>query len=177
MGVINLDRDQYLLPGIIILVVIVVLVIALSFSGNNNFNMGTVSFEYPNTWSQENVVGNFTNDTIYSQVTLTTNYAGSNGTSQPAYILIQMQQKSKGTLNLPSTNTIVTNTSNSSVASTSVNNITATQIGSFGTNIATKYTVIDKNNFYYIVSYIAPISNFNQTESSFNNILTSLKLS
>jgi hypothetical protein len=171
-----MDRDQYLLPGIIILVVIVVLVIALSFSGNNSFNMGTVSFEYPNTWSQENVVGNFTNDTIYSQVTLTTNYAGSNGTNQPAYILIQMQPKSKGTLNLPSTNTIITNTSNSSVASTSVNNITATQIGSFGTNIATKYTVIDKNNFYYIVTYIAPVSTFNQTEKSYNSILTSLKL-
>ena len=172
-----MDRDQYLLPGIIILVVIVVLVIALSFSGNNGFNMGTVSFEYPNTWSQENVVGNFTADTIYSQVTLTTNYAVSNGTNQPAYIVIQMQQKSKGTLNLPSTSTIITNTSNSSVASTSVNNITATQIGSFGTNIATKYTVIDKNNFYYIVTYVTPVSTFNQTEKAYNSILTSLKLS
>jgi hypothetical protein len=158
-------------------VVIVVLVIALSVSGNNTFNMGTVSFEYPNTWSQENVVGNFTNSTIYSQVTLTTNYASSNGTNQPGYILIQMQQKSKGTLNLPSTSTIVTNTSNSSVASTSVNNITATQIGSFGTNIATKYTVIDKNNFFYVVTYIATVSAVNQTEKSYNSILTSLKLS
>jgi hypothetical protein len=176
MGVIHLDRDQYLLPGLIILVVIVVLVIALSVSGNNSFKMGTVSFEYPNSWSQENVVGNFTNDTIYSQVTLTTNY-GSNGTNQPAYILIQMQQKSKGTLNLPSTNTIVSNTSNSSVASTSVNNITASQVGSFGTNIATKYTVIDKNNFYYVISYIAPVSAYNQTEKTYNSILTSLKFS
>jgi hypothetical protein len=153
-----------------------VLVIALSFSGNNTFNMGTVAFEYPNTWSQESIVGNFSNSTYYSQVTLTTNYEISNNTNQPAYIIIQMQQKSKGTLNIPSTNEIVTNTSNSSVASTSVNNISATQIGSFGTNIATKYTVIDKNNFYYIVSYITPVSAANQTEKSYNSILTSLKL-
>jgi hypothetical protein len=87
-----------------------------------------------------------------------------------------MQQKSKGTLNLPSTNTIVTNTSNSSVASTSVNNITAIQIGSFGTNIATKYTIIDKNNFYYMVTYIAPVSAVNQTGKTYNSILASLKL-
>jgi hypothetical protein len=165
------------LPGIIVLVVIVVLVIALSFSGNNTFNMGTVSFQYPNSWSQENVIGNFNNSTLYSQVTLTTNFADANGQNQPGYIIIQMQQKAKGTLNIPSTNTIVTNTSNSSVASTTVNNATATQIGSFGTNIATKYTVVDKNNFYYVISYIVPIYAVNQTEKSYNNLLSTLKLS
>jgi hypothetical protein len=99
------------------------LVIALAFSGNNTFNMGTVSFEYPNSWSQESVVGNFNSSSLYSQVTLTSNFADANGQYQPAYIIIQMQQKSKGTLNLPSTSALVTNTSNSSVASTSVNNI------------------------------------------------------
>ena len=139
--------------------------------------MGTVSFQYPNSWSQENVIGNFNNSSLYSQVTLTTNFADANGQNQPGYIIIQMQQKAKGTLNIPSTNTIVTNTSNSSVASTTVNNVTATQVGSFGTNIATKYTVVDKNNFYYVISYIVPIYAVNQTEKSYNNLLSTLKLS
>jgi hypothetical protein len=139
--------------------------------------MGTVSFQYPNSWSQENVIGNFNSSSLYSQVTLTTNFADANGQNQPGYIIIQMQQKAKGTLNIPSTNAIVTNTSNSSVASTTVNNVTATQIGSFGTNIATKYTVVDKNNFYYVISYIVPIYAVNQTEKSYNNLLSTLKLS
>ena len=123
------------------------------------------------------MVGNFNSSSLYSQVTLTTNFADANGQNQPGYIIIQMQQKAKGTLNIPSTNTIVTNTSNSSVASTSVNNITATQVGSFGTNIATKYTVVDKNNFYYVISYIVPIYAVNQTEKSYNNLLSTLKIS
>ena len=139
--------------------------------------MGTVSFQYPNSWSQENVIGNFNSSSLYSQVTLTTNFADANGQNQPGYIIIQMQQKAKGTLNIPSTNAIVTNTSNSSVASTTVNNVTATQVGSFGTNIATKYTVVDKNNFYYVISYIVPIYAVNQTEKSYNNLLSTLKLS
>jgi hypothetical protein len=139
--------------------------------------MGTISFQYPNTWSQESVVGNFNSSSLYSQVTLTTNFADANGQNQPGYIIIQMQQKAKGTLNIPSTNTIVTNTSNSSVASTSVNNVTATQVGSFGTNIATKYTVVDKNNFYYVISYIVPIYAVNQTEKSYNSLLSTLKIS
>ena len=171
-----MDRNQYLLPGIIILVVLVVLVIAFAYSGNNTFKMGTVSFEYPNTWSQENVVGNFSTSALFSQVTLTANFADSNGVNQPAYIIIQMQQKANGTLNLPSSTSIVTNTSNSSVATTQVNNLTATQVGSFGTNIATKYTVIDKNNFYYVVSYISPVYAINQTQTAYTNLLSTLKL-
>ena len=171
-----MDRNQYLLPGIIILVVLVVLVIAFAYSGNNTFKMGTVSFEYPNTWSQENVVGNFSTSALFSQVTLTANFADSNGVNQPAYIIIQMQQKANGTLNLPSSTSIVTNTSNSSVATTQVNNITATQVGSFGTNIATKYTVIDKNNFYYVVTYISPVYAINQTQTAYTNLLSTLKL-
>jgi hypothetical protein len=171
-----LDRDQYLLPGILILIVIVVLVVAFAFSGNSSFNTGTVSFEYPKAWSQSNVIGNFSNDTIYSAVTLTTNYADSNGQNLPAYIILQMQQKAKGTLNLPSTNNIIMNTTNSSVSSTSVNNISATQLGSFGTNIASKYTIIDKNNFYYVVTYICPTYAVNATETAYNNLLMSLKI-
>ncbi|MFY9638601.1 MAG: hypothetical protein WAK14_07385 [Methanobacterium sp.] len=171
-----MDRNQYLLPGIIILVVLVVLVIAFAYSGNNTFKMGTVSFEYPNTWSQENVVGNFSTSALFSQVTLTANFADSNGVNQPAYIIIQMQQKANGTLNLPSSTSIVTNTSNSSVATTQVNNLTASQVGSFGTNIATKYTVIDKNNFYYVVTYISPVYAINQTQTAYTNLLSTLKL-
>ncbi len=172
-----MDRDHYLLPGILILIVIVVLIVAYAFSGNNTFNTGTVSFEYPKAWSQSNVIGNFSNDTIYSAVTLTTNYADANSQNQPAYIILQMQQKAKGTLNLPSTNSIVMNTTNSSVSSTSISNVSATQIGSFGTNIASKYTLIDKNNFYYVVIYICPTYTLNATETAYNSLLMSLKLS
>ena len=172
-----MERDQLLLPGIIILVVLIVLVIAITFSGNNTFNTGTVSFEYPNTWSQQQTIGNFSNASLYSAVTLTTNYLDPNGQNQPAYIIIQMQQKAAGSLNLPSTNNIVLNTTNSSVSSASVNNVTAAQIGSVGTNIVAKYTIIDKNNYYYLVTYICPRFALNQTENAYNSLLASLKIS
>jgi hypothetical protein len=160
----------------VILVVIIALVLVFSFTGNNTFNTGTVSFQYPNSWSEMNTVGNFSNSSLYSSVTLTANYADSTGKNQPAYIVLQMQQKAGGALNLPSTNNILVNTTNSSVASTSVNNLTASQVGSVGTNIATKYTIIDKNNNYYLVTYICPRFALNQTEQAYNNLLSSLKL-
>ena len=59
-----MDRNQYLLSGIIILVVLVVAVIAFAFSGNSTFNSGTVSFEYPKAWSQNSMVGNFNSSSI-----------------------------------------------------------------------------------------------------------------
>lgn len=158
-----------------ILVVIIALVLAFSFSGNNTFNTGTVSFQYPNSWSEQNVVGNFSNSSLYSSVTLTANYADSSGKNQPAYIVLQMQQKTNGALNLPSTNNILVNTTNSSIASTSVNNLTASQVGSVGNNIASKYTIIDKNNNYYLVTYICPRFALNQTEQAYNNLLMTLK--
>ena len=150
-----------------ILVVIIALVLAFSFSGNNTFNTGTVSFQYPNSWSEQNIVGNFSNSSLYSSVTLTANYADSSGKNQPAYIVLQMQQKTNGALNLPSTNNILVNTTNSSIASTSVNNLTASQVGSVGNNIASKYTIIDKNNNYYLVTYICPRFALNQTEQAY----------
>jgi len=159
----------------VILVVIIALVLAFSFSGNNTFNTGTVSFQYPNSWSEQNVVGNFSNSSLYSSVTLTANYADSSGKNQPAYIVLQMQQKTNGALNLPSTNNILVNTTNSSIASTSVNNLTASQVGSVGNNIASKYTIIDKNNNYYLVTYICPRFALNQTEQAYNNLLMTLK--
>jgi len=159
----------------VILVVIIALVLAFSFSGNNTFNTGTVSFQYPNSWSEQNIVGNFSNSSLYSSVTLTANYADSSGKNQPAYIVLQMQQKTNGALNLPSTNNILVNTTNSSIASTSVNNLTASQVGSVGNNIASKYTIIDKNNNYYLVTYICPRFALNQTEQAYNNLLMTLK--
>ena len=149
--------------------------LAFSFSGNNTFNTGTVSFQYPNSWSEQNIVGNFSNSSLYSSVTLTANYADSSGKNQPAYIVLQMQQKTNGALNLPSTNNILVNTTNSSIASTSVNNLTASQVGSVGNNIASKYTIIDKNNNYYLVTYICPRFALNQTEQAYNNLLMTLK--
>lgn len=164
------------MPGIIILIVLVVLVIAFSFSGNYTFKSGTVSFEYPKTWSQDQMIGNFNSTSLYSQVTLTTNYQDSSGQNQPAYIIIQMQQVVKGALNLPSTGNIVMNTSNSSVGSVSVNNVSATQVGNFGNNIGTKYTIIMKNNNYYIITYICPPFAVNQTEKTYNGILSTLNI-
>ncbi len=164
------------MPGIIILIVLVALVIAFSFSGNYAFKSGTVSFEYPKTWSQNEVIGNFNSTALYSSVTLTTNYADASGQNQPAYIIFQMQQKVKGALNLPSTGNIVMNTTNSSVGSIAVDNISATQVGNFGNNIATKYTIIDKNNNYYIITYICPPFAVNQTEKAYNGILSSLNI-
>ena len=159
-----------------ILVIIIALVLAFSFSGNNTFNTGTVSFQYPNSWSEQNVVGNFSNSSVYSSVTLTANFVDASGKNQPAYIVLQMQQKANGAINLPSTNNILINTTNSSVASTTVNNITASQVGSVGNNVASKYTIIDKNNNYYLVTYICPRFALNQTEQAYNNLLLTLKL-
>ena len=172
-----MDREQYFLPGIIILVVVLVLVIALSFSGNNTFNMGTVSFEYPNGWSQQQVIGNFSSTSLYSQVTLTSSFPAANGQNQPAYIIIEKQQKVVGTLNLPTTITIPMNTTNSSTSSVTVDNITASQVGNLGTNMASKYTIIDKNNYYYVLTYICPVYAVNETQTAYNTILTSLNLS
>ncbi len=167
-----MDKDQFALPLIVIIAVAIVLIVAYAFSGNNSFNSGTISFEYPNQWAQEQSIGNFNDSSLYSSIVLTNTL----NSTQPSYIIIQMQQKTKGSLNLPSTNSIVMNTTNSSVASASVDNITATQVGSAGTDIATKYTVISKNNYYYVVSYITPRSALNQTESSYNTLLSTLKI-
>lgn len=139
--------------------------------------MSTISFEYPNGWSQEQVIGNFSSTALYSSTTLTSNIADSNGQSQPSYIIIEKQQKAVGTLNLPTTNTLPMNTTNSTSSSVSVDNITATQIGNLGTNMASKYTVIDKDNYYYILTFICPVYAVNQTQTAYNTILSSLNLS
>lgn len=172
-----MDRESFILPGILIVVVLIILVLVVAFSGNNTFQMGKVSFQYPSGWSQTSLVGNFSDTSIYSEVTFTANFADSNGTSQPSYIIIQMQQKVQGTINLPSTNSIVTNTTNSSVSSLNVDNLSATQLGNFGSNSAEKVTIIQQNNYYYVITAIGPSYAVNQTATAYNMILKSLMIS
>lgn len=173
-----MDRDSYILPVILIFVVVIVLVIAFAFSGNNTFQSGKISFEYPNAWSQNSVVGNFSNQSLYSAVTLTSSIQGTNGTTQTAYIIIQMQPQAQGVVNIPTTNSILMNTTNSSVSTTTVgtNNISATQLGSYGSNIAAKLTIIQYNNYYIVIEYICPPNAVNQTSEAYNMILRSLTL-
>lgn len=171
-----MDRENYILPGILILVLIIVLVLVVAFSGNNTFTSDKISFQYPAGWSQSSMVGNFSNTSLYSQVTFTANIMDSNGNTQPAYILVQLQQKAQGVINLPSTSTIVTNTSNSSVSSVNVDNITATQLGSTGNGISQKVTIIEKNNYYIVITYICPPFALNQTTEAYNTILKTLSL-
>ena len=87
-----------------------------------------------------------------------------------------MQKKSNGTFQLPGTNTIVMNTTNSTVGSTNVGNITATQFATYGPSLAQKVTIIDKANYYYIVSYLCPPNATNQTSKDYNSILTTFKI-
>ncbi len=172
-----MDRESFILPGILIVVVLIILVLVVAFSGNNTFQMGKVSYQYPGGWSQSSLVGNFSNTSLYSEVTYTANYADSNGTNQPAYIVIQMQQKVQGSINLPSTSFIVSNTTNSSVSTLNVANLTATQLANSGPTSAQKTTVIQQNNYYFVITYITPSYAVNQTSTAYNMILQTLKIS
>ena len=172
-----MDRESFILPGILIVVVLIILVLVVAFSGNNTFQTGKVSFQYPSGWSQTSLVGNFSNTSLYSEVIFTANIADSNGTSQPSYIIVQMQQKVQGTINLPSTNSIVTNTTNSSVSSLNVDNLSATQLGNFGPTSAEKVTIIQQNNYYYVITAIGPTYAINQTSTAYNKILKTLMIS
>jgi hypothetical protein len=171
-----LDRDSFVLPGILILVLVIILVVVVAFSGPNTFNNGQISFQYPAGWSQASSVGNFSNESLYSEVTLTTSVTDTNGKLQTAYIIIQMQQKTQGALNLPSTTTIVANTTNSSVSSVNVNNFTATQLGSSGANMAEKTTIIEYKNYYFVITFISPPQVLNQTSDAYNTLLKTLKI-
>jgi hypothetical protein len=172
-----MDRDSFVIPGILILVLVIIIVVVVAFSGPNTFNSGKISFQYPAGWSQASSVGNFSNESLYSEVTLTTSITNTNGSMQSAYIIIQMQQKTQGVLNLPSTTSIVTNTTNSSVSSTNVNNLTATQLGSSGANMAEKVTIIEKNNYYFVITFITPPQVLNQTTDAYNELLKTLQIS
>ena len=169
-----MDRDRLFLPAIIIIVILVAAIIIAALAGNNTFNSGSLYFEYPKAWSQNHVVGDFSNDSLYSEVTLTANIP--DRTSPTSYIVIQMQKKSQGTLKLPGTNEIVMNTTNSTIGTTNVGNIKATQLGSFGPNVAEKVTIIETSGYYLVLEYICPPSALNQTETDYNTILQTLRL-
>lgn len=171
-----MDRESFVLPGILIVVLIIILVLVVAFSGNNTFNTGKVSFQYPGGWSQNAVIGNFSNTSLYSEVTFTSNIADANGNTQPAYIIVQMQQKAQGVINLPSTSTIVTNTTNSSVSTVNVSNFTATQLGGTGDKIAQKVTIIEQNNYYLVITFICPPYALNQTSDAYNMVLKTMKI-
>jgi hypothetical protein len=169
-----MDTDRYILPGILILVVLIVIVLAVALTGNNTFDQGKVSFQYPSGWSQNQVIGNFSNNSLYSEVTFTAYFTDSSGQQQPAYIVVLMQQKVQGAMNVPN----VTNTTNSSVSSLTVaNNLTATQLGNYGPNMVEKSTIIDQNNYYYIIDYVCPPYAINQTSQAYNLILQTFRIS
>lgn len=172
-----MDRESYVLPGILIVILIVILVLVVAFSGDKTFNMGQVSFQYPAGWSESSTTGNFSNTSLYSEVTLTYDVIDSSGSTQTAYIIVQMQQKAKGVLNLPGTSSIIANNTNSSISSVNVDNFTATQLGSAGDNMVQRVTLVEYNDYYYVISMISPISGANQTIEAYNMILKTFRIS
>lgn len=169
-----MKSERLILPAIIIIVILVAAIVIVALAGNNTFNSGSLYFEYPKTWSQDHVVGDFSNNSLYSEVTLTANIP--DRTSPTSYIVIQMQKRSQGTLKLPGTNEVVMNTTNSTIGTTNVGNIKATQIGTYGPNVAEKVTIIETQGYYLVLEYICPPSALNQTESDYNIILQTLRL-
>ena len=170
-----MDRDNLIIAGIIIAVVVIVAIVLAVSVGNNTFTSGNVSFQYPKSWSQNHVVGDFTNNSLYSEITLTANIPDRQ--SQTSYIVIQMQKKSQGTLQLPGTNTIVMNTTNSTVGSANIGNFKATQLGSYGSDVAQKVTIVDTGSNYIVLEYICPPNAINQTEQAYNLILQTFNIS
>ena len=170
-----MNRDNLIVAGIIIAVVVVIAVVLVVSVGNNTFVSGNASFQYPKSWSQNQVVGDFTTNSLYSEVTLTANIPDRQ--SPTSYIIIQMQKKSQGTLQLPGTNTIVMNTTNSTVGSANIGNFKASQLGSYGSDVAQKVTIVDTGNNYIVLEYICPPGALNQTEEAYNMILQTLKIS
>lgn len=170
-----MNRDNLIIAGIIVAVVVIIAIVLAVSIGNNTFTSGSVSFQYPKSFNQNHVVGDFTNNSLYSEVTLTANIPDRQ--SPTSYIVIQMQKKSQGTLQLPGTNTLVMNTTNSTVGTTNIGNIKATQLGSYGPNVAQKVTIIDTGNNYLVLEYICPPNALNQTEEAYNTILQTLRLS
>jgi len=171
-----MDKERFLLPAIIILVLLVIVVVAVSVTGNSTFQTGNVTFEYPNSWNQEQSIGSFNDQSLYSSVTLTRDFQSNNQTIT-AFIVFQMQITTQGVLQLPSTGSIVTNSTNSTVATSNIGEFKATQLGNIGPETAQKVTIIQKDNFYYTIQYICPTSALNETTDAYNMILNSLKLS
>jgi len=170
-----MERNNLILPVILILVIVVVLLIA--FTGSNTFQMGQISFDYPDGWSQESIIGDFSSGTLYSEVIFTSTFTNTDDSSGEAYIIIQMQQKTQNSLNLPSTNVLLSNTTNSTSESINIANLTATQLGNFGPEMAEKITIIEQGNYYLVITYITPLYAVNQTSEAYNQILQTLSIS
>lgn len=168
-----MDNERLILPGAVIAAVVIIFILIVSVVGNSTFSSGNMYFEYPKSWNQDHAVGSFDNSSLYSEVTLTANIPDRQ--SPTSYIVIQIQKKAKGTLQLPGTNEIVMNTTNSTVGTTNIGNINATQLGAYGPIIAEKVTIIETSNSYIVLSYICPLNAVNQTEESYNLILKTLK--
>lgn len=164
-----MERNNVILPVLLILVIVVVLL--FTFSGSNTFQMGQITFDYPNGWSQTSNVGDFSNNSLYSEVTFSSTFENSDGVLQDANIIIQMQRKAQNSLNLPSTSYIVENTTNTIIESVKVANFTATQLGNYGPNMAEKVTVIEQGNYYLVITFITPPYAVNQTSEAYNQIL------
>lgn len=171
-----MERQKFILAGVVILVILLAFIVAMGLSGNNSFQNGQLYFEYPRDWSQDHVIGNFSQDTLYSEITLKSSFPSANGQEQPAFIILSMQPKPQGLINTPNATSLVTNTSNSSQVNIGVANLTAIQLGSYSQNIAQKTTVIEKNNYYYSLEYICLPSSLNQTEEAYNQILKTFKI-
>jgi uncharacterized protein (UPF0333 family) len=90
-----MERQNLILAAVVILVVVLAFVIAMSLYGNNSFQKGQMSFQYPNAWAQDHVIGNFSQNTIYSEVTLKYT-TGVTGQDASAFIIVSMQPKPQG---------------------------------------------------------------------------------
>ncbi|NYB51278.1 MAG: hypothetical protein HVN35_01750 [Methanobacteriaceae archaeon] len=172
-----MEKKDLILGVIVVLVIIMISVIITAFSGNNTFQNGQISFEYPKDWSQDHIVGNFSNNSLYSEVTFKKNFPSGNGTDETAYIILQKEQKAIGTFNLPTKSNIAMNTSSPSTVSVGVANLTHIQIASYGKNVAHKTTIMENNEFYIYLEYISPPWAVNATEEAYNTILKTLKIS
>ena len=171
-----MERQNLILTVVVILVILLAFIVAMALSGNNSFQNGQLYFEYPHSWSQDQVIGNFSQGTIYSEVTLKSNFPSANGQDQSAFIILDMQPKPQGLMNTPNATSVATNTSNSSKVMVGVSNLTAIQMGSYSQNIAKKSTIIEKNNYYYTIEYICLPSALNQTEEAYTQILQTFKI-
>ncbi|MBI4813297.1 MAG: hypothetical protein HY802_02885 [Methanobacterium sp.] len=72
-----MESRNLILTVAVILVILLAFIVAMALSGNNSFQNGQLYFEYPNAWSQDYITGNFSQGTIYSEVTLKSNFPGS----------------------------------------------------------------------------------------------------
>ncbi|KAF5079788.1 hypothetical protein [Methanobacterium aggregans] len=169
-----MEKERLLVPILIVLILLGI-VLVFVFSGDNTFKTGNVSFQYPSSWSQDHTVGNFNNTEIYSEVTLTKEVAADN-TTQTAYIVLQMQKRTEGVLQLPSASALTGNTTNSSISTVDVAGFKASQLANFGPQVSKKITIIKTSDFYYTIEYVTPTAALNDTAAAYNTILQSLTI-